>query len=554
MQFRRRRRAATFTFTAKEGVKPTKDGVDGGARRRPGSTNPKVTINGQRRHGHGRRSCPPSPMQKVAAALAKYAGTNAERRQHLDRRADVGSRGQPEGAQGAASSSSSCSRSTSSSASSGRWRSSAIVAVIHDIIFTIGVYALFQFQVTPATVTAFLTILGFSLYDTVVVFDKVAREPTLAHRDRPLDLRRDGEPSLNAVLMRSLSTSLVALLPVLSLLIVGSGIFGATALEDFALALAAGLFIGSYSSIFVAAPLLAWWKEREPQYRALAERRRRVPGAAASASVGVPAVAPTTADDRDACRRRPGPPAVPRRDPSRAADDAATSRAYRAVAARPRRPSQPASPPAAAARERSSHAAEREQQQHHGTPGGQWIPPRCRSTCATSPTSRSRGSSSATSRRCSPRPTPSRATVDALGRAVRRRARSTRCSGSRPAGFVFAAPVAYRRGAGFVPVRKAGKLPWEIEREEYELEYGTDLLEIHRDAVQPGERVLIVDDVIATGGTAAATARLVERLGGDGRRLHVRARARLPRRPRPARRLPTSTRWSRMSERTRRPR
>jgi adenine phosphoribosyltransferase len=81
-------------------------------------------------------------------------------------------------------------------------------------------------------------------------------------------------------------------------------------------------------------------------------------------------------------------------------------------------------------------------------------------------------------------------------------------------GFVFAAPVAYRRGAGFVPVRKRGKLPWEVEQEEYVLEYGTDLLEIHRDGVQPGERVLIVDDVIATGGTAAATARLVERLGG----------------------------------------
>jgi adenine phosphoribosyltransferase len=82
-------------------------------------------------------------------------------------------------------------------------------------------------------------------------------------------------------------------------------------------------------------------------------------------------------------------------------------------------------------------------------------------------------------------------------------------------GFVFASPVAYRHAAGFVPVRKAGKLPWEIEREEYELEYGTDLLEIHRDAVEPGEKVLIVDDVIATGGTAAATAALVERLGGE---------------------------------------
>jgi adenine phosphoribosyltransferase len=81
-------------------------------------------------------------------------------------------------------------------------------------------------------------------------------------------------------------------------------------------------------------------------------------------------------------------------------------------------------------------------------------------------------------------------------------------------GFVFAAPLAYRRGAGFVPVRKAGKLPWEIEREEYALEYGTDLLEVHRDAIHPGEHVLIVDDVIATGGTASAAARLVERLGG----------------------------------------
>ncbi len=82
-------------------------------------------------------------------------------------------------------------------------------------------------------------------------------------------------------------------------------------------------------------------------------------------------------------------------------------------------------------------------------------------------------------------------------------------------GFIVAAPVAYRFGAGFVPVRKAGKLPWKIEREEYELEYGTDLLEVHRDAVKPGEAVLIVDDVMATGGTAAATVRLVEKLGGQ---------------------------------------
>ncbi len=82
-------------------------------------------------------------------------------------------------------------------------------------------------------------------------------------------------------------------------------------------------------------------------------------------------------------------------------------------------------------------------------------------------------------------------------------------------GFILAAPIAYRFGAGFTPVRKAGKLPWQVEAEEYELEYGTDLLEIHRDAIEPGERVLVVDDVLATGGTAAATIRLVERLGGE---------------------------------------
>jgi adenine phosphoribosyltransferase len=81
-------------------------------------------------------------------------------------------------------------------------------------------------------------------------------------------------------------------------------------------------------------------------------------------------------------------------------------------------------------------------------------------------------------------------------------------------GFIFASALAYRIGAGFVPVRKAGKLPWAVVREEYSLEYGVDKLEIHRDAIHPGERILIVDDVLATGGTARATARLVETLGG----------------------------------------
>jgi adenine phosphoribosyltransferase len=89
-----------------------------------------------------------------------------------------------------------------------------------------------------------------------------------------------------------------------------------------------------------------------------------------------------------------------------------------------------------------------------------------------------------------------------------------RVLGMEARGFIIAAPVAYRMGCGFVPVRKAGKLPWAVVREEYSLEYGRDKLEIHRDAIHPGERILVIDDVLASGGTAAATIKLVETLGG----------------------------------------
>jgi preprotein translocase subunit SecF len=148
----------------------------------------------------------------------------------------------------------------------------AIVAVIHDIIVTVGVYAITRFEVTPATVVAFLTILGFSLYDTVVVFDKVKENVATIGTVRGDSYTKMVNRSMNQVLMRSLSTSFVAVLPVASLLFVGSGLFGAIALRDFALALFVGLITGAYSSIFVATPLLAWWKEREPRYRALRER------------------------------------------------------------------------------------------------------------------------------------------------------------------------------------------------------------------------------------------------------------------------------------------
>ncbi len=165
----------------------------------------------------------------------------------------------------------------------------ALVAVVHDLIITVGVYALFQFEVTPATVIAILTILGYSLYDTIVVYDKVkanADNPAVAQKMPYTDMM---SLSLNQVLMRSLNTTITSLLPVLAMLIVGSFILGAVTLQEFAVALTIGLVSGAYSSIFVATPLVAILKEREPHYRSLRARldtqevRRTAPSPGAGA-------------------------------------------------------------------------------------------------------------------------------------------------------------------------------------------------------------------------------------------------------------------------------
>ncbi len=150
------------------------------------------------------------------------------------------------------------------------WRmaAAAIAAMLHDVLLSVGVYSLLGFEVTPATVVAFLTILGFSLYDTIVVFDKV-RENQERYKAIRVPYADVINVSMNQVLMRSLNTSLAAILPVLSLLVLGSGILGAVTLREFALALLVGLLIGSYSSIFVASPLVAMAKEREPRYKSL---------------------------------------------------------------------------------------------------------------------------------------------------------------------------------------------------------------------------------------------------------------------------------------------
>jgi len=181
------------------------------------------------------------------------------------------------------------------------WRMAlaAIAAVVHDVVITVGVYALFQFEVTPATIVAFLTILGFSLYDTVVVFDKVKENRILLGSHQAPTYSAMVNLSMNQVLMRSINTSLIAVLPVLSLLVVGVWVLGAQSLVDFALALFVGLITGAYSSIFVATPILNWMKEREPANRALTERyEREQESLVPAAAVGpVDGMAPVSASD-----------------------------------------------------------------------------------------------------------------------------------------------------------------------------------------------------------------------------------------------------------------
>jgi preprotein translocase subunit SecF len=154
----------------------------------------------------------------------------------------------------------------------------AFVALLHDLAITIGVYALSGFQVTPATVTGVLTILGFSLYDTVVVFDKV-RENTKDLRSSRRTYSELANLAVNQTLVRSINTSFVALLPVAALLYVGIFSLGDGDLKDLALALFVGMGAGTYSSIFIATPLLAQLKTREKQVseqdrRAKARQRR----------------------------------------------------------------------------------------------------------------------------------------------------------------------------------------------------------------------------------------------------------------------------------------
>jgi preprotein translocase subunit SecF len=148
----------------------------------------------------------------------------------------------------------------------------AIVALIHDVFITVGIYALVGFEVSPSTVIGFLTILGYSLYDTVVVFDKVRENTRSITATGKYTYSQAANLAVNQTIVRSLNTSLIALLPVAAILFVGAGLLGAGTLKDLALALFIGLIAGTYSSIFIASPVLAQLREREPAIKALNQR------------------------------------------------------------------------------------------------------------------------------------------------------------------------------------------------------------------------------------------------------------------------------------------
>ena len=157
------------------------------------------------------------------------------------------------------------------------WKMSlaALIALVHDLVITVGIYALAGFEITPASVIGFLTILGYSLYDTVVVFDKVRENTSEAVANGRKSYSQAANLAVNQTLVRSINTSVVALLPVAAILVVGFTVLGPGTLLDLSLALFVGIAVGTYSSIFIATPILADLREREPAMRQLRKRAER---------------------------------------------------------------------------------------------------------------------------------------------------------------------------------------------------------------------------------------------------------------------------------------
>ena len=180
------------------------------------------------------------------------------------------------------------------------WKMSlaALIALIHDLFITVGIYALAGFEVSPASVIGFLTILGYSLYDTVVVFDKVRENTLAAEGNGRQSYSQAANQAVNQTLVRSINTSVVALLPVASILFIGYFLLGPGTLLDLSLALFVGIAVGTYSSIFIATPVLADLREREPAMQDLKKRALRHQAARARQTKIVPATGDTLVRER----------------------------------------------------------------------------------------------------------------------------------------------------------------------------------------------------------------------------------------------------------------
>jgi preprotein translocase subunit SecF len=174
----------------------------------------------------------------------------------------------------------------------------ALVALAHDLIITIGVYSLVGFNVSPATVIALLTILGYSLYDTVVVFDRVKENSITLGEPGRRTYNELVNGSMNEVVYRSINTSLTSLLPVGALLFIGAQVLGATTLQDLALALFLGMAVGVYSSLFVAGPVFAWLKSRDPQEQRRIAKQERAAGDGGSSAVAAAPIAAGSPESR----------------------------------------------------------------------------------------------------------------------------------------------------------------------------------------------------------------------------------------------------------------
>ena len=187
-----------------------------------------------------------------------------------------------------------------------KYAAGALIALLHDLVITIGIYATVGFVVSPATVIGLLTILGYSLYDTVVVYDKVRENTADITKSNKMTFSQAANLAVNQTLVRSINTTVIALLPVAGLLFVGAGLLGAGTLKDLALVLFVGMAVGAYSSIFLATPVVVALTEREPEMKELAKRVANREAALSKAAArggsagGSVAVATRPEDDTDA--------------------------------------------------------------------------------------------------------------------------------------------------------------------------------------------------------------------------------------------------------------